>query len=159
MQRLPLVFAVTAACFLCAIAQEDEDTVKGAADHLFKATGIIDKLPKLIQSGVKQIEDNLERATIKTEEAEKKIQELAETFDELNIEHEKVSKEAFDKYDMVKKSVGSTREELRTLAYKTKVACGKLAIYLEGWDNNVDNDEKKTYLKEQVYKERYLFSK
>lgn len=42
-----------------------------------------------------------------------------------------------------------TRGDLRALAYKTKVACKKLEIYLEGWDNNVDNSEKRAYLKEQ----------
>jgi len=147
MQRLALVFAVTAASFLCAIAQED--TITGAANHLFQGTEIIDKFPKVLQSFVKKIEDNLKKAENMTADIEEKIAELAEQFEELKIEHDKISREAFDKYDMVEKSVWLTRGDLKALAYKTKVACRKLEIYLEAWDNNVDNGEKRTYLKEQ----------
>merc|ERR1719322_934674 len=75
--------------------------------------------------------------------------EITEKIGTLGVESNKLTKEAFDKYDAVKKSLRLSRRELRKLADKTKTACEELDDYLGGWDNGVDNDNKK-YLKLQL---------
>ena len=57
---------------------------------------------------------------------------------------------AFDRYDGVKRNVRVARRKLRSLAKKTKNACEAMELYIEGWANEVDNGEKRLYLKEQV---------
>ena len=82
--------------------------------------------------------------------AEEKMEQITEKIGTLGVQRNKLTKEAFDKYDAVKKSLRLSRRELRKLADKTRTACEELEDYLAGWDNTVDNGDKKQYLKLQV---------
>jgi len=82
--------------------------------------------------------------------AEIKMQELTERIGSAGITATNVTKEAFEKYDKVKSDVRGARRKLRSLADKTKTACEEMEIYLQGWANEVDNGDKRSYLKEQL---------
>jgi len=140
MQRLSLIFAFMATCFLCAIAQED--IIKGATDALIDGAGLSEDVTKQLKDAAKKVDEILKKA-------EKKMAEITEKIGNLGVQSTTITKEAFDKYDAVKKSLRLARRKLRKLADKTKTACEELENYLEAWDNNVDNGDKKTYLKEQ----------
>ena len=82
--------------------------------------------------------------------AERKMQELTDKIGSVGVRANKVTGVAFEKYEQVKRDMRNARRKLRSLADKTKIACADLEIYLEGWDNEVDNGDKRLYLKEQV---------
>jgi len=98
---------------------------------------------KKIKEAAKKVDEILQ-------EAEKKMLEITEKIGSLGVQSNKVTKEAFDKYDTVKKSLRVSRRELRKLADKTRTACKELEYLLAGWDNTVDNGDKKQYLKLQL---------
>jgi len=148
MARLPLLSAFVASCFLCAVAQEglletSGDIIKTAADALTEGAGLSDNATKQIKDAAKKVDEILQ-------EAEKKMLEITEKIGSLGVQSNKITKEAFDKYDAVKKSLRLSRRELRKLADKTRTACEELEDYLAGWDNTVDNGDKKEYLKLQL---------
>jgi len=150
MARLPLISAFMASCFLCAVAQEGQglletsgDIIKTAVDALAGGAGLSDNASKQIKEAAEKVDDILKQA-------EKRMLEITEKIGTLGVESNKLTKEAFDKYDAVKKSLRLSRRELRKLADKTKTACEELDDYLGGWDNGVDNGDKKKYLKLQL---------
>ena len=150
MARLPLISAFMATCFLCAVAQEGQglldtsgDIIKTAVDALAGGAGLSDNASKQIKEAAKKVDEILQ-------EAEKKMLEITEKIGSLGVQRNKLTKEAFDKYDAVKKSLRLSRRELRKLADKTRTACKELEYLLAGWDNTVDNGDKKQYLKLQV---------
>jgi len=150
MARLPLISAFMATCFLCSVAQEGQglletsgDIIKNAVDALAGGAGLSDNMSKQIKEAAKKVDEILQ-------EAEKKMLEITEKIGSLGVQSNKVTKEAFDKYDTVKKSLRVSRRELRKLADKTRTACKELEYLLAGWDNTVDNGDKKQYLKLQL---------
>jgi len=148
MARLPLISAFMATCFLCAVAQEglletSGDIIKTAVDALAGGAGLSDNASKQIKEAAEKVDDILKQA-------EKRMLEITEKIGTLGVESNKLTKEAFDKYDAVKKSLRLSRRELRKLADKTRTACEELEDYLGGWDNGVDNGDKKKYLKLQL---------
>ena len=83
--------------------------------------------------------------------AHKKLQNINEQIGVLKIvKANYIFSDALDTYDGVKAGVRVARRKLRSLAIKTKNACDDMELYLEGWANEVDNGEKRLYLKEQV---------
>ena len=143
MARFPLIFAFMTTCFLCATAQGAGDIINDVVNALAKGIGQSDVRTRLIKEIGKKSDDILNRA-------QERILEISERISALGIENNEMSKKAFDKYNSVKKSLMSSRRELRKLADKTKTACEELEDYLAGWDNAVDYEARREYFKEQV---------
>merc|ERR1712038_1712354 len=61
-----------------------------------------------------------------------------------------LTRDAINLYHEVKLEVWSTRTELRELATQTVQSCDALSIYMEGWEEDVEVEEKRAYLKEQL---------
>jgi len=126
---------------LCAIAEED--VIKGATDSLIDGAGVSKDLTNKVKAAAAKIDEILRAA-------EKKMTELTDQIGQLGVESNNITKVAFNKYDATKKNLRISRRRLRRLAHKTKTASEELEEYLEGWDNDVDNGDKKIYLKEQL---------
>ena len=142
------MFAFMAICFLGAVAQEPGlqetgDIIKTAAIALAEGAGLSEDEIEKIKVDVKKVDEIMK----KTEE---RMLAITEKIGALGVESTKLTKEAFDKYDNVKKSLRVSRRTLRKLAHTTRTACEELEDYLAGWDNEVDNGDKKEYLKLQV---------
>jgi len=101
-----------------------------------------------------QIVDVFQRAARKVDQtiknAEIKMQELNERIGSVGKSANRITKEAFEKYDKVKRDVRGARRKLRSLADETKTACEEMEIYLQFWANEVDNGDKRSYLKKQL---------
>ena len=128
-------------CFLANISPID--VVKNAVDSLEKGSTISIDVMKQVKKVVQKVDE-----TIKV--TERKIQELTEKIGSIEETSDKLTGEVFQKYDQVKKDMRAARRKLRSLADKTKIACKDLEIYLEGWNNEVDNGDKRLYLQMQV---------
>merc|ERR1712038_499704 len=61
-----------------------------------------------------------------------------------------LTRDAINLFHEVKSEMFSTRTELRELATQTVQSCAALSIFMEGWGEEVDVEEKRDYLKEQV---------
>merc|ERR1719166_405416 len=84
-------------------------------------------------------------------EAEKKMQFIQEQIGVVRpVKARQYFGGAFARYDGVKRNIRVARRKLRSLAEKTKNACEAMELYIEGWANEVDNGEKRLYLKEQL---------
>ena len=128
-------------CFLANISPID--VVKNAVDSLEEGSTISIDVMKQVKKVVQKVDE-----TIKV--TERKIQELTEKIGSIEETSDKLTGEVFQKYDQVKKDMRAARRKLRSLADKTKIACKDLEIYLEGWNNEVDNGDKRLYLQMQV---------
>ena len=128
-------------CFLANISPID--VVKNAVDSLEEGSTISIDVMKQVKKVVQKVDE-----TIKV--TERKIQELTEKIGSVEETSDKLTGEVFQKYDQVKKDMRAARRKLRSLADKTKIACKDLEIYLEGWNNEVDNGDKRLYLQMQV---------
>ena len=128
-------------CFLANISPID--VVKNAVDSLEEGSTISIDVMKQVKKVVQKVDE-----TIKV--TERKIQELTEKIGSVEETSDKLTGEVFQKYDQVKKDMRAARRKLRSLADKTKIACKDLEIYLEGWNNEVDNGHKRLYLQMQV---------
>ena len=142
------MFAFMATCFLGAVAQgpglaETGDVIKNAAIALAEGAGLSEDATNQIKEGIKKVDEIMKQA-------EKRMLAITEKVGTLGVESIQLSKEAFDKYVNMKKSLRRSRWTLRKLADKTRTACEELEDYLAGWDNAVDNGDKKKYLKLQV---------
>jgi len=119
------------------------DVVKNAVDSLEEGSTISIDLMKQVKKVVQKVDE-----TIKV--TERKIQELTEKIGSIEETSDKLTGEVFQKYDQVKKDMRAARRKLRSLADKTKIACKDLEIYIEGWNNEVDNGDKRLYLQMQI---------
>ena len=128
-------------CFLANISPID--VVKNAVDSLEEGSTISIDVMKQVKKVVQKVDE-----TIKV--TERKIQELTEKIGSVEGTSAQLIGEVFQKYDQVKKDMRAARRKLRSLADKTKIACKDLEIYLEGWNNEVDNGDKRLYLQMQV---------
>ena len=128
-------------CFLANISPID--VVKNAVDSLEEGSTISIDVMKQVKKVVQKVDE-----TIKV--TERKIQELTEKIGSIEETSDKLTGEVFQKYDQVKKDMRAARRKLRSLADKTKIACKDLEIYIEGWNNEVDNGDKRLYLQMQV---------
>ena len=142
------MFAFMATCFLGAVAQgpglaETGDVIKTSAIALAEGAGLSEDAVEKIKENVKKVDEIMKKA-------EERMLAITEKIGTLGVESTQLTKEAFDKYDAVKKSLRESRWTLRRLADKTRTACEELEDYLAGWDNEVDNGDKKEYLKLQV---------
>ena len=121
----------------------DTDEIKDTVDEMKKGSSISTKLVKEVKKVAKMVDDILKKT-------ERKMQELTEKIGSVGVRSSKITGQAFEKYDQVKKDLRAARRKLRSLADKTKTASKDMEIYLEGWDATVDNADKRLYLKEQV---------
>ena len=121
----------------------DTDEIKDTVDEMKKGSSISTKLVKEVKKVAKMVDDILKKT-------ERKMQELTEKIGSVGVRSSKITGQAFEKYDQVKKDLRAARRKLRSLADKTKTASEDMEIYLEGWDATVDNADKRLYLKEQV---------
>jgi len=142
------MFAFMATCFLGAVAQgpglaETGDLIKTSAIALAEGAGLSEDAVENIKKNVKKVDEIMKKA-------EERMLAITEKIGTLGVESTQLTKEAFDKYDTVKKSLRESRWTLRRLADKTRTACEELEGYLAGWDNEVDNADKKEYLKLQL---------
>ena len=117
--------------------------VKNAVDSLEEGSTISIDVIKQVKRVVQKVDE-----TIKV--AERKIQELTEKIGSVEGTSDRLIGEVFQKYDQVKKDMRAARRKLRSLADKTKIACKDLENYLEGWNNEVDNGDKRLYFQMQV---------
>ena len=100
-------------------------------------------LIEVFKGAAKTVDEIIRKAAIK-------MQEITEQIGSVGRDAIKITNGAFKKYDGVRRDVRAARRKLRSLADKTKTACEDMELYLEGWANEVDNGEKRFYLKEQV---------
>ena len=129
----------------------DTDEIKDTVDEMKKGSSISTKLVKEVKKVAKMVDDILKKT-------ERKMQELTEKIGSVGVRSSKITGQAFEKYDQVKKDLRAARRKLRSLADKTKKASEDMEIYLKFWDATVDNADKRLYLKEQVGLSYNLFT-
>jgi len=83
-------------------------------------------------------------------EADAKIASLVQEIGITASEKVALTKEALNLYHEVKTEILATRNELRELATQTVQSCESLSIFMEGWGEEVDVEEKRAYLGVQL---------
>ena len=117
--------------------------VKNAVDSLEEGSTVSKDALMQVKKLVQKVDETIDVT-------ERKIQELTEKIGSIEETSDKLTGEVFQKYDQVQKDMRAARRKLRSLADKTKIACKDLEIYIEGWNNEVDNGDKRLYLQMQV---------
>jgi len=119
--------------------------------------GSIDSVVDGLQQGVvntKEIFSNIKEhnkaldALVK--EADEKIAFIVQEIGITASKKVSLTRDAINLYHEVKLEIWSTRTELRELATQTVQSCDALTIYMEGWGEDVEVEEKRAYLKEQL---------
>lgn len=146
-----------------AISRQSEDDVQKAVGILEKGSDNTARIIGVLKQSVKTVDEIMEKTEKKMEEitellisnitssssVQRQIR-ITELIGSVGCEHTQITNEAIKKYNSVKEKVRAARRRLRSLADKTKTACEELELYLKGWGNEFDNQEKKFYLQEQL---------
>jgi len=120
-----------------------EDDVQKAVGILANGSDNTVRIIKVFKQSAKIVDEIMKKT-------EKKMEEITELIGSVGRETIRITKDVYTKYRATRKNVRAARRRLRSLADKTKTACEDLELYLEGWDNEYDNQEKKFYLQEQL---------
>ena len=139
--KIQFILALLLASF-CLNAYGDE--VSQVVSHLEKGT---ENSERIITS-VKKVVGLVDKI-MKSIEA--KFQQITDKIGSIEVQHITITKEAYDRYYNVKKYMRAARRKLRSLAERTKIACDDIMIYMDGWKNDVDKEDKKMYFQEQVF--------
>ena len=87
----------------------DTDEIKDTVDEMKKGSSISTKLVKEVKKVAKMVDDILKKT-------ERKMQELTEKIGSVGVRSSKITGQAFEKYDQVKKDLRAARRKLRSLA-------------------------------------------
>ena len=127
--------AFMAPYFGCAFAKED--IIISATNTLIEAVELSKDIIEELVTDAREVDERLNKA-------HKRMSEITQA------QTNEITAEAFVKLDAVKMSLIFTGRKFRTLVERIKTACEKLEINLDGWDDDVDNADKKIKLRKQV---------
>jgi len=128
-----------------------EDDVERSVELLMSGSNETAAIIALFKRAALNVDASIMKAFKKLQNINEQIVEQTSTDRVLKIvKANYIFSDALDTYDGVKSGIRVARRKLRSLAIKTKNACDDMELYLEGWANEVDNGEKRLYLKEQL---------
>ena len=127
--------AFMAPYFGCAFAKED--IIISATNTLIEAVELSKDIIEELVTDAREVDERLNKA-------HKRMSEITQA------QTNEITAEAFVKLDAVKMSLIFTGRKFRTLVERIETACEKLEINLDGWDDDVDNADKKIKLRKQV---------
>lgn len=143
--RLPLAILITSAVitYIDAAIFSPVHPVENAAHELEEGSTIFKDTIEKVKNVVEKVDETIKKT-------ERRIQQFTQNIGTIETISNKHTGEVFQKFEQVKKDMRAARRKLWHLADKTKLACTDLEIYIEGWDQAVDNEEQKLYLQEQI---------